>query len=436
MALKVLVSFALVSTAAAFSCKSKDCAAGLDEISLMQVKQHVSQRQAAGAPPASLLEQNTAASAGTEVQQHLRSGLELSRKFLKASEQVKDVSTRSLFKMFAVCGQCNKFERWGEPHDGGYLMCLDSLHRGDIRSAYSMGVEQHDQWSEDAFAKLGVNVNQFDCTVESSACTHCNFHKKCIVAADGKHPVPGHESEGWSLLEALKKTGQADAPDGSLLMKMDIESSEWPLLAQEPSDSLRKFGQLVMEFHRLHDYAAHPLYLQAMQTIVSSGLNVVHVHGNNHEANITVGDTVFPRVIEVTFARGSTRPGKCLTDQDYNVLLDAPNWKGVKEMPMMHIGNFDDTVLASDGAFGPSPTELHDLAQGIDHVDNFPVTGANLIEQWNKQANRPLWKADGVDWAFLWESEPAEKVELAKSSEPEEEYRGLYSQVVADKDRM
>jgi len=246
-----------------------------------------------------------------------------------------DVS-RSLLNSFRICGQCNQFARFGEEHDGGYLMCMDGLKDRTVNAVYSMGVLDHDQWSDDVANALHVNVNAFDCTVDSSACVGCKFYRKCIVSADGQHPVLYHEQDGWTLQEALEQTSQAGAPDGSLLMKMDIEGSEWPLYATEHTDALKKFGQIIVEFHSFSSTDKHPEYLKAVKNILDAGFRVVHLHGNNWERMYHYDDLQIPEVLEVTFANGQARPDGCLSDQVLES-LDNTNNPNAAELPMAHL---------------------------------------------------------------------------------------------------
>lgn len=283
----------------------------------------------------------------TTTQELHRQSVELSKKFAAAAASVPSAVTRDLFASFRVCGQCSSFERFGEPHDGGYLMCMDS--RANYKAAYSLGIANHDLWSEDVVNKLNIPVNMFDCTVAKAAnvCKGCKFYKKCLVSADGKHPVPGHESDGWSLQQALSETGQGNASDGSLLMKMDIEGSEWPIWGSEPPDFLKKLGQLTVEFHGLSQVQKHQQFLQAMQHIQAGGLKVAHIHGNNnigkdHRGDprfipmYKVGNLTIPNLVEVTFVRSEALPGGCLEDQQPNA-LDARNIPADPELPMAHL---------------------------------------------------------------------------------------------------
>jgi len=249
----------------------------------------------------------------------------------------EQTTTKALLESFAICGQCNSLKRFGEANDGGYLMCMDGLQPGSTRAAYSLGVEHHDQWSADVISNLGLSVNQFDCTVASSECTACTFFKKCVVSADGAHPLPGHEDEGWSLQQVLAETNQTDAPDGSLLMKMDIESSEWPIYATESPAALKKFGELIVEFHGLEQEVNHPQYYQAMQHILAAGFKVAHLHGNNYAGMYQQSFGNIPNVVEVTFVHGAAREGGCDKTQIYDVTLDAPNNPSAPEMQMAHL---------------------------------------------------------------------------------------------------
>jgi len=271
-------------------------------------------------------------------EQQRHQSVQLGAMFNRMAESSTPSVSQALWKTFQTCGQCKNFVRLGEPNDGGYLTCTDGIQPGQLLAAYSMGVEHHDKWSEDVASWLKVPVNQFDCTVSGSSCKACKFHKKCIVTADGAHPVPGHEKEGWSLAQALAETSQTNAPDRSLLMKMDIEASEWPIFASEPKEALQKFSQLIVEFHWLQQVKNHPVYLQAMQHILDAGFKVAHLHGNNYSPMFYQDGDQVPQVVEVTFVHSAARPNGCAPDQLYET-LDTPNAPGAAELPLAHLGS-------------------------------------------------------------------------------------------------
>jgi hypothetical protein len=284
-----------------------------------------------------MLQSKTSATARGHASAVKQKSVELAHRFALAAKSSESGTTKQLLKSFEICGQCNKFQRFGEGDDGGYLMCMDGLQNTTLRSAYSIGVEHHDQWSADVVKLLGVPVNQFDCTVNGDATCHgCKFFKKCLVSTDGLHPVPGHEAEGISLAQALAETSQANATDNSLLMKMDIEGSEWAIFATEPPQALQKFAQVIMELHWLNKEELHPVYLQAMQHILAAGFKVAHLHGNNFSPMYFTGGQSIPDVVEITFVHAAARPNGCSADQLVEP-LDHRNNNGAVELPLAHL---------------------------------------------------------------------------------------------------
>jgi len=239
--------------------------------------------------------------------------------------------TRSLFRSLRVCAQCEDFQRFGEPNDGGYMTCMDAMPPGAVRAAYSLGVEHHDQWSDDVARKLKVPVNQFDCTVSvGPPCADCTFFPKCIRSEDGKND--GFPGRSVTMGKALDMSGQAEAPDRSLLLKMDIEGSEWPILVAENKDLLRKFRQIIIEFHGLDQEARHPTYVQALSTLREAGFHVAHIHGNNYAGMYNIAGYRLPNVLEVTYVSGSDQIEHCVSGT-LELPLDAPNNPSAPELP-------------------------------------------------------------------------------------------------------
>mmetsp|Transcript_72570 Transcript_72570/g.200163 ORF Transcript_72570/g.200163 Transcript_72570/m.200163 type:complete len:334 (+) Transcript_72570:61-1062(+) len=260
-------------------------------------------------------------------------GLRLSQHMQAMATQLPDGPTKSLLHSFKVCTGCSRFKRLGETNDGGYLTCMDGLVNGSIRAVYSMGVAQHDKFSHDAYELFKVPVNQFDCTVQSPAqvCPSCQFHQVCISDPDGKGGFPGKTN--WPMQKVLAESGQSKAADRSLFMKMDIESAEWPILAANGSANfLKKFDQLIVEFHRLAVEGRHPEYLSAVQNLATAGFRVAHLHGNNCCGMYTKGDFSVPRVIEVTYVSRGSALAAC-QNPDYDKHLDAQNMRRKRELP-------------------------------------------------------------------------------------------------------
>lgn len=253
--------------------------------------------------------------------------LSVSERMQRMAEALPEGETKSLLHSFKVCGQCQNFKRFGEAHDGGYLTCMDGLSGGHIQAAYSVGVEGHDKWSLDIYNLLKVPVNQFDCTVTHPAqqCPTCHFYQACLQAPSGAGALSHHQN--WALQQALDNSGMGKAPERSLVMKMDIEGSEWPILAEMTpggaGEVLKKFQQVILEFHWMDQRYKHGEYLKAMQNLLAAGFRVAHVHGNNYGGMYSEGAYSIPNVVEVTFVSSGQAAATC---QDPVLSpLDTPN---------------------------------------------------------------------------------------------------------------
>jgi len=323
------------------TCSEPGCISGrTDGHALLQI-----QRAASHKPTALSLAHLAGAS-------YLNDPLALSSIYMAIARSTPEgSSTRKLLESFRVCRTCKSYKRFGEANDGGYVMCADGMHNNQPEAAYSFGVERHDQWSAEVMEQLNVtDVNQFDCTVDSSDCTGCKFFRKCVVDTKGNF-VPGHDqTDSWTLAEVLENTGHSLAPAGSLLLKMDIESSEWNVLSEDSStELLKKFGQIVIEYHGLNQQEKHDQFLKAVQSIMAAGMQVAHIHGNNYEGMYTVGDYSVPNVLEVTYVQGPA-DAECMSEQDYNQDLDAPNNPAAMELPMAHLDGSTKTLWSPDGS--------------------------------------------------------------------------------------
>eukprot|EP00435_Cladocopium_sp_Y103_P065646 s45_g27.t1 len=204
---------------------------------------------------------------------------------------------------------------------------LELAEKLEPGGAYSMGVEHHDQWSMDVYKTFHIPIFQYDCTVSGPAqnCDECYFFQACLKGQEDEDPFPGKRS--WTLAEAVAESKKATAKERSLLLKMDIEGGEWPTLAGSELETLKKFRQLVIEFHGLNKEEKHELYLQVMQKLLKAGFKaVVHVHGNNYAGLYEKDEFRLPNVVEVTLdamADPVSSSGAC-HDPNYEQ-LDMPN---------------------------------------------------------------------------------------------------------------
>lgn len=120
--------------------------------------------------------------------------------------------------------------------------------------------------------------------------------------------------------------------ENNLIMKCDIEDSEWSMIEQTPESVWSKFSQIVIEFHfleRITDWAR----LQTMHrcwTKLNRTHACVHVHGNNWGPLQLVNQVCLPQCIEVTYLRrdlGQLTPSGEL----FPTAVDQPNCAGKED---------------------------------------------------------------------------------------------------------
>ena len=163
-------------------------------------------------------------------------------------------------------------ERYGDSHDGGYLSCKNLLP--GAAAVYSYGINALDEWGCDISHLLQVPVHQYDCFNPIRPVCAVGapvFHDECIG------PVRAVESgRPFDTLEAqITRNGDAGK---RLIVKLDVEGSEWQSLLDAPDHVLEQIDQLSVEFHDLH--RGEPLYLATVRRL-KRFFHIAHVHDNN-----------------------------------------------------------------------------------------------------------------------------------------------------------
>merc|ERR1719375_1883967 len=204
----------------------------------------------------------------------------LNHKIQKYADSLEPGPTRDFLKTLHLCAPCKKYDRFGENNDGGYVMCSDGLEKGLV-GAYSYGINGFDGWGMAVASRYHIPLNEYDCTnanmpAKCSGCT-VNFHYECIL---NNKAAPKYQFK--TLTQQFKESGNANAKDRSLLLKIDVEAAEWKVFAEEPVENMNKFREIVVEYHWINKQYNHGLYLQAVKKIEQAGFAVAHLHGNNY----------------------------------------------------------------------------------------------------------------------------------------------------------
>ena len=185
---------------------------------------------------------------------------------------IKQAANRqALFEMLQPVKLSNcEFERVGDANDGGYVMCRNLTGRAE--ALYSYGINGTDNWGCVLSARLKKPVHQYDCyNVERPPCEGATpvFHEECVgevkVSKDGRP---------FDTIDAhLQRNGDTGK---RLLMKMDVEGSEWPSFLALPESTLRQIDQLSVEFHGVEE----DVFVDVMAKL-GRIFHVVNVHYNN-----------------------------------------------------------------------------------------------------------------------------------------------------------
>jgi len=181
--------------------------------------------------------------------------------------------------------------RLGSDADGGYVICdLSSVDSTPYDCYISCGVSDEESFSRDFINKYNMNEHNsyaFDGTINSYPYSYTNkisFIKKNINSFNDNH-----------------NTNMVDLIDQyeNIFLKMDIEGWEYPWLSSMDEEKLKKFKQIVFEFHGINDDSwnfSHDIKINCFKKIELTHY-LVHAHGNNH-SGITNN---IPDVIELTY---------------------------------------------------------------------------------------------------------------------------------------
>ena len=211
--------------------------------------------------------------------------------------------------------------RIGGEGDGGYLV-PDDLE--GLVGCFSPGVSTTADFEEMLAARYGIRSYLADYSVDEppQVSEMMEFDKKYLGVVNDDVYM---RLEDW----VDSKVG----PEGDLLLQMDIESSEYPVLVDAAPELLRRFRIIVIEFHALQQMFARRS-LNLMQGIfrkLANDFTVAHAHPNNHRQVYHHAGIEIPVNLEVTLLRNDrVRPGdRVLT---FPHPLDRPNVPGKEDV--------------------------------------------------------------------------------------------------------
>jgi hypothetical protein len=190
-----------------------------------------------------------------------------------------------------------ELERFGEPHDGGYLMCANLL--GAVSAGYSYGISGYDQWGCDISTRLKVRLHQYDCfnlTRPSCPGGETVFHEECVAGTA--------RTEEGRLFDSIRHQFDKNGDSSKLIvLKIDVEGAEWESFRDAPDDVFAQIDQMAVEFHWMldekQDWVQDERHLKVIERL-KTFFHIAHVHFNN--AGCIAGLEPFPSLAyEVLF---------------------------------------------------------------------------------------------------------------------------------------
>ena len=180
--------------------------------------------------------------------------------------------------------------RLGSDMDGGYLV-PDDLD--DVVACFSPGVSVWAPFEADLIAR-GIPCFMADASVDSAPIEGVHFTQKFLGVINDRTTI---RLDDWVT--------ECAPIAGDLILQMDIEGAEWPVLLNVSDDALRRFRIIVIELHdleRIMDKHALAI-IKAVFARLCQDFYVVHNHPNNYGRSVRKGSLEIPRVLEMTLLR-------------------------------------------------------------------------------------------------------------------------------------
>jgi hypothetical protein len=233
------------------------------------------------------------------------------------------------------------FVRIGNAHDGGYIM-VDDIDSRTTPVAYSIGIGTEIGWDLQ-IAEKGIDVYMYDDTIVSPPQSDPRFHFRRIGVTG-----VAHRATRQTLPEMLDANGHGS--QDRMLLKIDVEGCEWDVFAHCPAETVRRFSQIVVEFHGLmaavsgHCFESVRGVLDKLRQTHQS----VHVHALNCGWSYMAPHIVLPDVLEVTYVSRAVYGDRLAPSERYfPTALDAANVPYRVDMPLGDFGR----RLVRDGQY-------------------------------------------------------------------------------------
>jgi hypothetical protein len=212
--------------------------------------------------------------------------------------------------------------RIGGDGDGGYLVPDDLA---GIEVCFSPGVSTIARFESD-LTERGIRCYLADYSVDGPPISNPLFHFE-------KRFLGQAEDSMYTTLESWVNRNAPGRQD--LILQMDIEGAEYPVIFDTSSETLRRFRIMVIEFHRmesLYDRYGFDLIDFTFKKLLKD-FAIVHIHPNNFARPIALGAFDIPPFMEFTLLR-KDRISQQRPEHRFPHPLDRRNVAGSEDFPL------------------------------------------------------------------------------------------------------
>jgi FkbM family methyltransferase len=202
----------------------------------------------------------------------------------------------------------DELKRFGSENDGGYVIC--SIIDKET-SVISCGIGNNASF-DFQISKEVKDVYMYDHTIETVKNLNANM-KFFKVGVDTKS-----QNSYVSIEEIIEKNRI-----NTSVLKIDIEGMEWNILDSLDLNVLKKFDQIIVEFHNLFEITFQEkssLYFRVLRNLVSH-FSIINVHPNNWSDSRILCGIPFADTLEITFLNKNIK----VKNSKKTINLDMPN---------------------------------------------------------------------------------------------------------------
>ena len=222
------------------------------------------------------------------------------------------------------------FIRLGSLYDGGYVV-VDDFKNTDY--LVSLGVDDDINFEKDILSRIsGVDFYDNSIAELPENLKNSRFFNETI----GK--------DHTTITQCISRIKS----ESDLILKMDIEGSEWNSLEEINSQSLNRFRQIIVELHDIHnilkikesdfDLLLYEKAKNVLEKILKTHLPV-HAHINTYGSLRRIANQVVPDVVEITYIRKlEIKNNYTNVTRPQSEILDMPNDKDHLPILFQHIG--------------------------------------------------------------------------------------------------